>query len=81
MQVRRRLGVVVVTSNKGRARFDLCAGRLRNLFKRMRAQSRLLGDLHRAVRQGYGYAGIVLTKVKANRATYWKGREEGEVEL
>ncbi|WP_339038203.1 hypothetical protein WHZ78_09935 [Bradyrhizobium symbiodeficiens] len=23
--------------------------------------------------------GIVLIKVKANRVTYWKGREEGEV--
>jgi general stress protein 26 len=25
--------------------------------------------------------GIVLIKVKASRATYWKGREEGEVDL
>jgi hypothetical protein len=25
--------------------------------------------------------GIVLIKVKASRATYWKGREEGEVVL
>jgi general stress protein 26 len=25
--------------------------------------------------------GIVLIMVKAKRATYWKGREEGEVEL
>jgi general stress protein 26 len=25
--------------------------------------------------------GIVLIKVRAKRATYWKGREEGEVEL
>ena len=25
--------------------------------------------------------GIVLIKVKASRATFWKGREEGEVEL
>jgi general stress protein 26 len=30
---------------------------------------------------GIDTSGIVLIKVKAKRANYWKGREEGEVEL
>ena len=31
--------------------------------------------------KGVDTPGIVLIKVKAKRATYWKGREEGEIEL
>ena len=38
-------------------------------------------DLDKWFDSGVDTPGIVLIKVKANRATYWKGREEGEVEL
>jgi general stress protein 26 len=33
------------------------------------------------VDNGVDTPGIVLIKVKAKRITYWKGREDGEVEL
>ncbi|MBR1208776.1 pyridoxamine 5'-phosphate oxidase family protein [Bradyrhizobium sp. AUGA SZCCT0051] len=35
-------------------------------------------DLDKWFANGVDTPGIVLIKVKANRATYWKGREEGE---
>ena len=38
-------------------------------------------DLDKWFDKGIDTPGIVLIKVKAKRATYWKGREEGEVEL
>ena len=38
-------------------------------------------DLDKWFNNGIDTPGIVLIKVKAKRATYWKGREEGEVEL
>lgn len=38
-------------------------------------------DLNKWFDQGLDTPGIVLIKIKANRVTYWKGREEGEVEL
>ena len=38
-------------------------------------------DLDKWFDEGIDTPGIVLIKVKAKRATYWKGREEGEVEL
>jgi len=38
-------------------------------------------DLNKWFDQGVDTPGIVLIKIKANRVTYWKGREEGEVEL
>lgn len=38
-------------------------------------------DLDRWFDKGIDTPGIVLIKVKAKRATYWKGLEEGEVEL
>ena len=38
-------------------------------------------DLDRWFDEGVDTPNIVLIKVKANRATYWKGREEGTVEL
>jgi general stress protein 26 len=38
-------------------------------------------DLDRWFDNGVDTPGIVLIKVKAKRITYWKGREEGEVEL
>ena len=38
-------------------------------------------DLDKWFENGVDTPGIVLIKVKANRATYWKGREEGEVGL
>jgi general stress protein 26 len=38
-------------------------------------------DLDKWFDDGVDTPGIVLIKVKAKRATYWKGREEGEVEL
>jgi general stress protein 26 len=39
------------------------------------------GDLDKWFDKGVDTPGIVLIKVKAARATYWKGREEGEVEV
>ena len=36
-------------------------------------------DLDKWFENGVDTPGIVLIKVRANRATYWKGREEGEV--
>jgi general stress protein 26 len=38
-------------------------------------------DLDKWFDNGVDTPGIVLIKVKAKRITYWKGREEGEVEL
>lgn len=38
-------------------------------------------DLDKWFDNGVDTPGIVLIKVKAKRATYWKGREEGEVKL
>jgi len=38
-------------------------------------------DLDKWFDQGVDTPGIVLIKVKANRVTYWKGRDEGEVEI
>ncbi|MET3971913.1 general stress protein 26 [Bradyrhizobium sp. i1.4.4] len=38
-------------------------------------------DLDKWFENGVDTPGIVLIKVKANCATYWKGREEGEVGL
>ena len=38
-------------------------------------------DLDKWFDNGIDTPDIVLIKVKAKRATYWKGREEGEVEL
>jgi general stress protein 26 len=38
-------------------------------------------DLDKWFENGVDTPGIVLIKVKARRVTYWKGREEGEVEL
>ncbi|MCP3442268.1 pyridoxamine 5'-phosphate oxidase family protein [Bradyrhizobium sp. CCGUVB14] len=38
-------------------------------------------DLDKWFDNGVDTPGIVLIKVVADRATYWKGREEGEVEL
>ena len=38
-------------------------------------------DLDKWFENGVDTPGIVLIKVKANRATYWKGREEGDVGL
>jgi general stress protein 26 len=38
-------------------------------------------DLDNWFDKGVDTPGIVLIKVKATRATYWKGREEGEVDL
>ena len=38
-------------------------------------------ELDKWFESGVDTPGIVLIKVKANRATYWKGREEGEVGL
>ncbi|TWB03604.1 pyridoxamine 5'-phosphate oxidase family protein [Bradyrhizobium stylosanthis] len=38
-------------------------------------------DLNKWFDQGLDTPGIVLIKIKANRVTYWKGREEGEAEL
>jgi general stress protein 26 len=38
-------------------------------------------DLDKWFDNGIDTPGIVLIKIKAKRATYWKGREEGEVEL
>jgi general stress protein 26 len=38
-------------------------------------------DLDEWFEKGIETPGIVLIKVVAKRATYWKGREEGEIEL
>lgn len=38
-------------------------------------------DLDKWFEKGVDTPGIVLIKVKATRATYWKGRDEGEIEL
>lgn len=38
-------------------------------------------DLDEWFENGVDTPGIVLIKVKATRATYWKGREEGEVQI
>jgi general stress protein 26 len=38
-------------------------------------------DLDKWFDNGVDTPGIVLIKVKANRVTYWQGRDEGEVEL
>jgi general stress protein 26 len=38
-------------------------------------------DLDNWFENGVSTPGIVLIKVKATRATYWKGREEGQVEF
>ena len=38
-------------------------------------------DLDKWFDHGVDTPGIVLIKVRANRATYWRGREEGEIEL
>jgi general stress protein 26 len=38
-------------------------------------------ELDKWFEKGIETPGIVLIKVKAKRATYWKGREEGEIEL
>jgi general stress protein 26 len=44
-------------------------------------QQHWTSDLDKWFDNGVDTPGIVLIKVKAIRATYWKGREEGEVEL
>jgi general stress protein 26 len=44
-------------------------------------QQHWTSDLDNWFENGVNTPGIVLIKVKAKRATYWKGREEGEVEL
>ena len=44
-------------------------------------QQHWTSDLDKWFDKGVDTPGIVLIKVKAKRATYWKGREEGEVEL
>ena len=44
-------------------------------------QQHWTSDLDKWFDKGIDTPGIVLIKVKANRVTYWKGREEGEVEL
>jgi general stress protein 26 len=44
-------------------------------------QQHWTSDLDHWFENGVNTPGIVLIKVKASRATYWKGREEGEVEL
>ena len=44
-------------------------------------QQHWTGDLDKWFDKGVDTPGIVLIKVSAKRATYWKGREEGEVEL
>jgi general stress protein 26 len=44
-------------------------------------QQHWTSDLDKWFDEGVDTPGIVLIKVKANRVTYWKGREEGEVEL
>lgn len=44
-------------------------------------QQHWTSDLDKWFDNGMDTPNLVLIKVKANRATYWKGREEGEVEL
>jgi general stress protein 26 len=44
-------------------------------------QQHWTSDLDKWFDKGVDTPGIVLIKVKATRATYWKGREEGEVDL
>ena len=44
-------------------------------------QKHWTSDLDKWFEHGIDTPGIVLIKVKANRITYWKGREEGEVAL
>ena len=44
-------------------------------------QQHWTSDLDNWFEKGMDTPGIVLIKVKASRATYWKGREEGEVVL
>jgi general stress protein 26 len=44
-------------------------------------QQHWTSDLDNWFAKGVNTPGIVLIKVKATRATYWKGREEGEVGL
>jgi general stress protein 26 len=44
-------------------------------------QQHWTGDLDNWFEDGVNTPGIVLIKVTASRATYWKGREEGEVVL
>ena len=44
-------------------------------------QQHWTSDLDNWFENGVNTPGIVLIMVKAKRATYWKGREEGEVEL
>jgi general stress protein 26 len=44
-------------------------------------QQHWTSDLNKWFDKGAETPGLVLIKVKATRATYWKGREEGQVEL
>jgi general stress protein 26 len=44
-------------------------------------QQHWTSDLDKWFDKGVDTPGIVLIKVKAKRVTYWKGRDEGEVEL
>jgi len=44
-------------------------------------QQHWTSELDNWFENGVNTPGIVLIKVKATRATYWKGREEGEVEV
>jgi general stress protein 26 len=44
-------------------------------------QQHWTSDLDKWFDNGIDTPGIVLIKVKANRVTYWKGHDEGEVEL
>src|ERR1700759_1217558 len=44
-------------------------------------QQHWTSDLDKWFDNGVDTAGIVLIKVKAKRVTYWKGRDEGEIEL
>jgi general stress protein 26 len=44
-------------------------------------QQHWTSDLDNWFENGVDTPGIVLIKVKATRATYWKGCEEGEVDL
>jgi general stress protein 26 len=44
-------------------------------------QEHWTSDLDEWFEKGVNTPGIVLIKVKARRATYWKGREEGEVKI
>ncbi|WP_249143398.1 pyridoxamine 5'-phosphate oxidase family protein [Bradyrhizobium liaoningense] len=44
-------------------------------------QQHWTSDLDKWFENGVDTLSIVLIKVKATRATYWKGREEGEIQL